>query len=446
MATFQAKAFQKVASSAFNNAKKLADLRIKQSVLNGKATPRGYQEAISILEQYQFSSKESEALDAQRLVQGYENELLQLQNKKRDISRTVSEFKVNEREAFYVTPTTQFRNDTMFDIPEVVADTTEELRQLVFAVGNAIDERTLTGESTGDLENYYFELYERYRKMEELNNDLLNEEIPQAKALNGYGVYVDADQNDGQVYGISVAPMGNLPQGLNQSDYQRLESSVNYGGGHIPVFSRFSTDDFGGVSARIGSRVWTGDGKISARYDRRKSDDRDFNEKPGALNLSDFAPKKVSPIRPGEFFKGFTGYDEEGSPIESLFYASPNEKLYTVDEKAKGILEKDFSDKMKKAVGVDSQFAKGLLQSKDVTPLQFPPMLLPPTPDVPTDVPQSPEQPRQETSFFGDRTNRPNVPDRPAIGASAPDLIEQGKSIFRKVSSFFTGQGAGGNQ
>lgn len=447
MATFQAKAFQRISSSAFNNAKKLADLRIKQSVVNGKITARGYEEAISILGQYQFSSKESEALDAQRLVQDYENDLIKIQNKNRDINKTVSEFKINEREAFYVTPQTQFRNDTMFDVPEVVADTTEELRQLVFAVSNAIDEKALTGESTGELESYYFELYERYRKMEELNNDLLNEEIPQEKALNGYGIYIDSDQNDGQVYGVSIAPIGNLPQGLTQGDYQRLESSVNYGGGYIPVFSRFSTDDFGVVNSRIGSRVWTGDGKFALRYDKQKSDDRDFNDEPGALNLADFAPKKTSPIRPGKFFKGFTGYDEEGNPIESLFFASPDEKLYTVDKKARSMLEKDFGGEMSKAIGVDSEFARGLIQSKDVQPMTFSPMLgQAQQPQTPVTQPQQTQSEQPEVSFFGDRTNRQNVPDKPPIGASAPDLIEQGKSLFRKATGFFANKGAGDNQ
>lgn len=450
MARVLFKSFQTVQSSAFSNAKKLADLTIKRNVdAAGNSTLKGYQEAIAILEQFQFSDTQSEALDAQRLVQGYENLALKLEVKKKETNKTVGEFKINEREAFYVTPNTQFRSDTMFDIPEVVADTTEELRQLVFAVSNAVDEKNLVGESSGELEKYYFELYERYRMMEELNNDLLNEEISQEQALNGYGVFVDSDQNDGQIYGISVAPIGNLPQGLNQSDYQRIESSVNYGGGFVPVFSRFSIDEFGEVNARIGERVWSGDGKFALRFDKRKSNDRNYKEIPGGLNLSEFAPKKSTPIRPNKFFKGFTGFNDNGDPVQSLFFTSPNGKIYSVDDEVKEMLSRDFGKDIDDAVGVDSEFAKAILQNEDVQPLWFTPMLgeaqrfqAPPTPVQPAAEEQTPSL----SSFF-QRTNRLNVPERPqGMSFSTPDIIETGKSFFKKVGGFFTRDGVGSSQ
>jgi hypothetical protein len=448
MATILQRAIRGIESSGFSNAKKIADLAIKRNVdSNGNPLAKGYEEAINVLSQFQFSENESEALDAQRLIQGYTNTLAKLESKKRETNRTVGEFKVAEREAFYVTPTTQFRSDVMFDFPELVADTVEELRQLDLALSNAIDEKRAQGENTGELENYHFDFFQRYRAMEELYNDLLNEEITPEQALNNYGVYVDADQVDGEIYGIMIAPVGNLPSGLNVSDYQRLQSSAGFGGANIPVFSRFSLDEVGQLNARIGNRVWVGEKNFPLAYDSRKSGDRKYRDEPGAFKLEEFAQKKSSPIRPGKFFKGFTGFNESGNPVESMFFASPDGNVYTIDDETKDMLAPDFKDAMAKAVGVDSQFAKNVLQSENVKPLNFTPVLGEPS----SFVPPTPTQPQQEepaprASFF-DRTNRPNRPEQPAgTSFSTPDIIETGKSFFRKVGSFFQSGGVRSNQ
>lgn len=456
MAVFKARTFQTVSSSGFSNAKKLADLAIKTNVdSEGNATTRGYEEAIQILSQFQYSGKESEALDAQRLVQRYANSVSKINSKKSEINKTIGEFQINEREAFYVTPQTQFRSDTMFDIPEIVTDTTEELRQLVFAVSNAIDEKKLQGNSSAELESYYFELFQRYRMMEELNNDLLNEEISQEEALNGYGIFIDADQNDGEIYGIYVAPIGDLARGLNSNDYKRLEASVGYGGGFIPVYSRFSIDEMGNTQARIGNRVWSGDPKFSLRYDKRKSDDRTYKDEPGGLRLSEFAPRKHTPIRSGEFFKGFTGFSENGIPVQTMFYTSPQGKIYSVDEEAQSLLAKDFGEGMNRAIGVDSEFAKNVLHNEDVVPLNFTPMREMPTFESPPPTTQSQQTQKQTTkqsSFFAEsaaasgglvqsffnRKNRTNKPDTPTgISNSTPDIIDQGKELFSKANNSF---------
>ncbi len=460
MAIFKARTFQTVGSSGFSNAKKLADLTIKRS--ENSDLMGGYEKAAQILSQFQYSGKESEALDAQRLIQGYSNKVAKLKAKKSEINKTVGEFKINEREAFYITPTTQFRSNTMFDIPTVVSDTTAELRQIVFAVSNAIDEKKMKGDSSADLEGYYFQLYNRYRMMEGLNNDLLNGEISQNKALKGFGVFVDANQNDGQVFGISVAPIGDLPQGLSSKNYKQTESSVNYGGGDIPVFSRFSTNQYGEINARIGSRVWSGDANFALRFDSTQSNDSNYKDTPGSLNLSDFAPKQSTPIRPGQFFKGFTGFDSNGTPQQTMFFTSKEGKIYSVDSKAQGMLQKDFNNEINNAVGVDSGFAQGVLKSGDVTPLNFTPMLQQPT--IPTQQATQPtQQPTQSTqqqaSFFNqptnkqnpennnlkqnffNRTNKPNTPqDAVGISSSPSDIIDKGKSFFRGVKSFFNSQ------
>lgn len=440
----QRRAFQTVSSSAFSNAKKLADLAIKRNVdVEGQPTFKGYEEAINILNQFQYSSKVSEAINAQRLVKGYTNTWTRLKVRRSKINKTVGEFKINEREAFYVTPTTQFRSDTMFDIPEVVADTVEELRQLVFAVSNAIDENKFSGDPSSELEKYFFELNGRYRAMEELGNDLLNEEISQEEVLNGYGVFVDADQNDGEVYGVSVAPIGNLPQGLSQGDYKRLDSTVSFGGGFVPVFSRFSVDESGQFNSLIGGRKWSGVGGLPLIFSKTNSTDKDFKDEPGEFNLQDFAPKKSTPIRPNKFFKGFTGFDEEGNPIQSLFFTSPEGTIYNIDDEAKGLLTKDFADDIDKAIGVDSEFAKSILQSENVKPLRFN-MMLPEQELAPfsSPVPQQEEQvpaSGSNQSFFSGRKNEPNVPDEPSgVGFSSPDIIESGKSFFRKFAEPFT--------
>jgi len=465
MTVFQAKTFQTVGSNGFSNAKKLADLAIKRNI-DSKQT--GYEQAIKILSQYQYSNNESDALDAQRLVQGYTNTFDKLKSNSSEVNQTVSQFKISEREAFYITPTTQYRSNTMFDIPTVVSDTTAELQQLSFEVSSAIEKKKRNGESAAQLENYYNGLSNRYRMMQQLNNDLLNNDISQKQALHGYGVFVSADQNTGQVYGISVAPVGDLPQGMSQSSYKRIDSSVNYGGGNIAVYSKFSTDNNGLLNARIGNRVWSGDAKFPLSFDGQQSIDKNYKSVPGNLNFNNFAQKESTPIQPGKFFKGYTGFDSNGNPKQTMFFVSKDSKIYTVDKNSQNLLSKDFGNKMNNAIGVDSNFAKNVLNDGSVKPIDvnpmipsdslsrvlFPNQLKPVNQQSPffsnpnqlnssdnltqsffnknNNIPQIPSNP---TKSFIDNKNSPNKPDQASgMSLSTPDIINNGKAFFRDAS------------
>ena len=68
------------ASSGFTLAKKQAIYDLKKNVdSNNKNTARGYEIAITRLQDYAYSTNEKEALDAQILIKGYEKNLVKLQ-------------------------------------------------------------------------------------------------------------------------------------------------------------------------------------------------------------------------------------------------------------------------------------------------------------------------------------------------------------------------------
>lgn len=444
MATFQAKAFQTVQSKGYANAKRLADLKVKQSAeATGKVTEQGLKDAIAILSQWQFSDDEKTALQAQNAIQSWENDLVSLSVKKSKLNRTVAQFKNDEREIFYITPTSGDRAEIMRDIPEMASQISEELNLHLFAVENAIEEARLNDESTGELESYLFDVQRRARLMSELTNDYINGEISVGEKLNGYGLYVDTDPNDGEMVGVMIAPKGNLPPGVDEKNFQQIDSSASIGEGYLPILGTVTDDGLGMKTVKIGNQTWDGTGNLELQYNKGKSLTPQFKNAPGEFTLSNVVDKGAT-VRPNTFMKGYTGKDDAGNPKMTTFYAGEDGKLYSVDDKSLESFRGDpiLGQKLKQARTVESTFAKGLSAASE--PLNYTPF----TPEMresaqeqiratATTPPPAPlEEPRQ--SFFENRTNRPNKPDEPTRAATTPDIIESGKAFFRdKIQGFF---------
>jgi len=443
MGTFQAKAFQVVGSNAFTRAKKLADLYLKTNV-DGKGDPlsRGYEQAIEALQSFTLEEG-NVGIDAQRLVADYANKLTKLSEKKSRMSRNLGQLKLDEREIYFVNANGG-RQDIIRDVPQIVSNIAESLTSHKLAVENAIENAIENNESTSDLQNYLMELDGRYRQMTELYNDSVNGELNQGELRNDYGVFVDADQGDGSVNSVGIVPIGNLPPGISKSDFKRVDSSSNYGGVFLPTYSKFTTDGLGTHKARIGSKVWSGTGDLELSYDKRNSVEKEFKNKPGDFNLGGTSLMQ-NPLRPGTFSKSYVGVDENGNPAEKLFYVGQDNKLYNVEDKSVFGNDSLIAKDIKNATIIDPSFAKSLLQSENIEPLRMTPM----TKSV--DITQSTPAPQEEPSFFGkmrkaitpkretffESKNIPTKPEEPTVGTSTPDIVEQGKSIFRKVGGFF---------
>ena len=459
ISAFAKSRLQTISDSGFARAKKLADLAIKKNVDGkGNTTARGYEQAIEILNPFLVSDKGNVAVDAERLVVGYENKFTKLQAKRNKLNRTIGQFKVDEREIFFVSPSSGNRVDIMRDIPNMVSQISEELSLHVFSVENAIEEARLNNESSAELETYLFSVNKRARMMSELHNDYLNDEIIPGEILNGYGVYVDSDPNDGEMLGVMVAPIGDLPSGIDSSIFRQVDSSVDVGGGYIPLFGRATTDGMGLHSVRIGNQVWEGLGALELQYSKKRSDAPQFKNDPGEFSLSGVLDKGTS-MRRGSFSKGFTGFDDEGNPVQTTFFAGQDDKIYSLDDESLGLFESDpmLSQDLSRATQLESSFAKNLLQSQDVEPLRDIPQtaagarraeeekLVPiraeeerrkelgffgrAREDFAKRRTERESQPKQP-SFFGSK-NKPTTPDEPVIGESTPDIVEQGKGFFR---------------
>jgi len=371
----QRRALLRIQDSGFLRAKKLADLALKTNVDGkGKTTARGYEQAIEILTPYMVSDG-NEGIDAQRLVAGYTNSYTKMQGDKNKTNRTVGQFKVDEREIFYVTPTSGSRTDIMRDVPNMVSQVSDELNLHVFAVSNAIEEAAANNESTAELEAYLFDVQKRQRMMSELNNDYLNGEISPGQMVNGYGLYVDTDPNDGEMTGVMIAPIDDLPPGIDKTAFKRVDSSVNFGDAYIPVLGKVSTDGMGLNTVRIGNKIWDGTGAMELQYNKKLSQEPQYKNDPGAFTLENVTDKGVA-MRPGTFSKGYTGFDAEGNPKQTTFYAGKDGKIYTLDDFALNNFKNDplISKDIERATTVDSSFAKNLLQSESVEPVRFTPV------------------------------------------------------------------------
>lgn len=445
ISAFAKSKFQTVESKGFKRTKKLADLYLKTNVDGkGSTLAKGYQQAIEALQPYALEEG-NVGIDAQRLIADYNNKMTKLIEKKNKMSRNLGQLKLDEREIYFVTANGG-RQDIIRDVPQIAYNIAESLTSHKLAVENAINDATENNESTVDLQNYLLELDGRYRQMTELYNDSVNGELNAGELRNDYGIFIDADQSDGSINSVGILPIGNLPSGVSKSDFKRVDSTVNYNGVFIPTYSKFTTDGIGQHTARIGSKIWSGTGDLELAYNKKISTDKVFKNKPGDFGLTD-APLMQNPLRPGSFSKSYIGVDDNGNPVEKLFFVGQDSKIYTVDDKS--MLEKDslISKDIKNATFIDPSFARNILQSEGIESLTTIPVTKSTTPLPPT----PPEEPsfferlkekvtpteRPRPSFFESR-NIPTKPEEPTIGGSAPDIVEKGKEIFRQAKGFFS--------
>lgn len=459
------RALQSIADTGFARAKKLADLAIKTNTdSSGSPTSRGYEQALSYLQPYTDSSKESEALDAQRLIAGYGNSLDKLSSKKRDQSETVAAFKLQEMDSYFTT----FDGDTggFRDPASLIGTTSESLDSLVLGVINAIDEKQANGESTDALYAYMNDLNKRADTLRDLRNKFEKGELT-GKTLDGFGYYVDTNPLDGSVRGAALIPVGLAPEDVSKG-YRRLEATTNIGGALLPVYAPAQQNEMGEYTAKVGDATWRGTGQGALQAGDAQQSKNLFQQ--GSFDIRDSGafPVRKNSVDKGSFGRGFVGRDSEGNPVEAIFYRGADNKLYSVDQstieqfkqdpllskKLDGYVAQFSPTEMKelskeavpfsqdrigqesKITGLQTQAAAAQAESDRMENMGF-------FSKVKEGLSISAERGRaateaRKTSFFESK-NTPNKPDEPTIGLSSPDIVEQGKNFFRKVGGMFSG-------
>lgn len=446
-------------SSGVSMAKKMADLYISTHTNEGgKVTdPNVYRYAIDT-----YLAPFAADVDAANAIANYENNIKSIAGKAADNARAVGQFKIQERDIFWVTPRSAYREDIINDIPTMVSQITDELAVHNLEVLRAIDIAEANGDSTTDLENYLFESQKRLETMIELNNDLITGEVPQAQALREVGVYIDTDADDGSVRGVGIMPTNNLPFGINESDFKQIEASTQLGGGFLPVYGSVATNEFGENVVNINGNKWVGTGSMPLQFDRRESAEPGLEPRDGGFSLAGVSLKTAA-IRPNKFFKGYTNFAEDGTPVESYFYADSQGQLYSVSDQDLASLRNDPTQAplIKNATRVDSDYARSVMQSTVVKPYSAAPTPPPPAPSAvtttsqpqekqgffqragnfikslftpPSGTPQSSGTQTSTPSFFANRTNTPaavRTPQEVGGALPTPDIVAGGQSFFR---------------
>jgi len=452
------RALQSIADTGFTRAQKLADLSIKINTdSSGGATKRGYEQAIGYLQPYIDSGKKNEAIDAQRAIAGYNNSLDKLNSKERDQNETVAAFKLQEYDSYF----TSFDGDTggFRDPSSLIGTTSDSLDSLVLGVINAIDDKQAKGDSTDQLYGYLNDLNKRADIMRDLRNRFEKGQLT-GQTLDGFGYYVDTNPLDGSVRAAALIPAGIAPADVTKG-FHRLEATTNVGGALLPVYAPAQQNALGEYTARVGDATWNGTGQGTLQASNASQSKNLFQE--GGFSISDGAvfPVRSSSLDKGAFGRGFIGRDSNGNPVESIFYRGVDNKLYSVDQATLDSFQKD-PQLSKKLDGYVTQFSptetKNLM--KDATPfapdrigreskisglqtqadaaqaeadrmqgMGFFEKLKSGFTAPSSQTPAIPEEPK--ASFF-DNKNNPTKPQEPTISNSAPDIVEQGKSFFRK--------------
>ena len=466
ISAFAKSRFQTVGDTGFARAKKLADLAIKTNTdSSGTPTARGYEQAMAYLQPYIGAEKESDALDAQRLIAGYGNTLDRLSSKKRDQAETVAAFKLQEYDSYF----TSFDGDagSFRDPASLIGTTSESLDSLVLGVINAIDEKQANNDSTDALYAYLNDLNKRADTMRDLRNKFEKGELT-GKTLDGFGYYVDTNPLDGSIRAAALLPVGLTPEDVSKG-YRRLEATANIGGALMPVYAPAQQNELGEYTARVGDATWSGTGQGALQASKAQQSKNLFQE--GGFTISDGSayPVRKNAIEKGSFGRGFIGRDTEGNPVESIFYRGADNKLYSVDQETIERFRKDLI-LSKKLDGYVVQFSPTEIKelSREAVPfaeerigresklanIQEQAAMAQAEADrfqnmgffeqLKTGLKASAERglanrEQRRESFFDNR-NVPTPPTEPVIGGSVPDLIEQGKTIFRKAQGFFTRQ------
>lgn len=429
------------ASSALTRAKKLANLAIEKSKSGtNKPTAKGYEEAISLLYQLQFSENENEALEAQNLITSYENKRAVLLSEEGNRKRAVNELQLEEKKAYYAAATGVKANFIASnDIAGLVSFQRESLNEHLFNTYDAIRVAEEVGENTAALETELNDVYRRYKDIERLEDDILNGD---GSSLAEYGVYIDGDKNG--IDGIFIGKNNDLPKGFDKSSYSLLNEATKVNGvpdGNISIYGEHFVDQLNNKKVvEIDNRKWTLPVGVpgALRYDSKSDPSYVSNSKKGSFSTADFSIKN-NPIGKNSYFTGITGRDADNNLIKTLFKSSEDgTKVFMIDNEARKQLEADpiEGEKIKNAFKrneVDSRFINERVMPS-AEPFKFTPMAQQPIFEAPINTPtptttsQQTEKPRE---IFFSQKNQPTHPKEPIIGKSVPDIIEKGKTFFR---------------
>lgn len=305
--------------SGVSNAKKLADLYVSSNTgPDGEISdPSVYDNVIK-----EILAPFAGTIDGQNAIADYSNKRKALASKQSDVEQTVSALKQKEYGAWYVDDDGE--DNTSFRNPAWVAQMTSESLDMILAETLAtIDEKRAAKKSTAELESYATELIKRSDRMRTIAASLDGgEEVN----LDGYGYYIDADPNTGQIRGASFMPtdagFGDLSKGTIRTD-----SKVKVGNKNVPIYLPFVKQEDGTNKAVFGGKEYTGDSNLLS----------------GGEEITPLTDRNLykgvdSKFEVGKAYRSFNGKNNiDGSPKSDYIYVGKDNKMYKFsDDDASG--------------------------------------------------------------------------------------------------------------
>ena len=440
--TLQPKAFRKSPKTG-SDTKNIADLIIAKGTNEaGKVTnPEVYNAAIEFLK----GGRETEELDIdiQKKIAGYENDLKSLNNKKQNQKRSLNDFKKIQDSVSFNDLDVEFR-----DPWRLLESTILEKDRMLLDVLDAIESKSANDEDVDNLEVFADELAGEIDELDDLRSQLGNADTytPGKKTFDTFTYVVNSDPDGQGIKGATIVPTRLLPK-----NYQRTNESVEINGAYVPVAIPTTVDKRGKIYGSMGGQIYTAPNSTTPLRYR--------SEKPGTFSLRDetIYSKKKSGIANGAYVQGTIDYDDEGNPIIGILKKGDDGKLYNIDNETFQQLKSSPTESQKLGGYIETLNAREFsdLYSKS-EPFKFEPLKssAPSKSFYPSgaELQAAGGADLQETggaglqgaanpaSYFGSRINTPTPPREPSVGKSTPDIIEQGKSIFRKAAGFFSGR------
>lgn len=334
--TFSSK--PKGAGSGVANAKKLADLYIKQHTNDaGDVTdPAVYDYVVN-----NIYAPYIDNVDIQRKIAEYENKQKDLSSKEFEQDSTIGDLQSAVYDALYS------KSDVARDPAQMAAYSSAALDNLVNQMDEVIDHFESIKKPNDRIQAYRKEVLQMADGQRALVNALQSGTLP--KDLDGYGYFVQTSPLDGSLQSVALLPLASAPAGMKES-MKRIESQMDFGSGKMPVYLPTTKDSEGNVTARLGNNVWSGMNTDSVLPVKNAPDFKD-----GKFSISDMVkfPIKRTDLDTGGFGRVVAGV-KDGKTQFNYFYRGEDGKVRAVDQATLDAFKSDpiFGQKLSGAIPI----------------------------------------------------------------------------------------------
>lgn len=384
-----------------------------------------------------------------------------------DQSKFVSEKTLAMRNSLFSSNSSDIRepltlvNDTLSKL-QLILNQTADQRKLLEADNKPTDKLQEFGQKVNGLFNDEKSLY---------HNIVTGTTNPN---LDGFAFYGRSSQVDGSISGAAILPVNHMkswfpdltdPQA--DSGYQRIEGGMKMGNSVLPVMLPYTTGADKSITSKWGGDTWTAATKdtILAPVAGQKPMNATSNDAT-EFNIADTNkyPIASTSLKNGQFAHTVTGLDDNGNPLITTYYKGQDGKVYTVDDNAKGQLQKDpgMYDAMKNhsdflstdeatKLGSTTPMTDATTVNTDRNPIMNGSIAVPhgETPEQPgffqkmastasevgsAVVNEAPGVIGRALGFFNNRINTPNKPNE-APARTGNDVINSGKDIFNSSAA-----------